>query len=158
MKCNACFASVLFSYKFLESVVRNVRGSNTSPEIIAQIMTVWASNNNMNATARQLGIPEATVRKIVKANKDKEEYTKLCAEKREEFSQKASRIIDKALKRLEDDIELKDDIPVNHLTIVIGTLVDKKLLIEGKPTNRTEVIGSEKLSKLAELAGYERRE
>lgn len=44
------------------------------------------------------------------------------------------------------------------ITVAIGTLTDKKLLIEGKPTNRTELIGGDKLSKLAELAGYERRE
>ena len=138
--------------------MRDVRGQKTPPETIYQIMTVWATNDNVNATAKYLGLPETTVRQVVNANKDKEEFAKLRDEKREEFSDKASRIIDKALARLEEDIESKDDIPVNHLTTVIGTLTDKKLLIEGKPTIRAEMIGSEKLSKLAELAGYERRE
>ena len=40
----------------------------------------------------------------------------------------------------------------------IGVLTDKKLLIDGKPTERTEIVGSDKLNKLAELAGYERRQ
>lgn len=135
------------------------RGKNTSPEMIYEIMTSWAITNNVNETAKQLGIAESTVRKIVKANKDKSEFTKLCEEKKETFSKKADKIIDKALNRLERDIDNKDkDIPVNHLTIVIGTLTDKKLLLEGKPTARTELVGGDKLSKLAELAGYERKQ
>ena len=135
------------------------RGKNTSPEMIYEIMTSWAITNNVNETAKQLGVAESTVRKIVKANRDKSEFAKLCEEKKETFSKKAEKIIDKALNRLERDIDNKDkDIPVNHLTIVIGTLTDKKLLLEGKPTARTELVGGDKLSKLAELAGYERKQ
>lgn len=103
-------------------------------------MTLWAVNGNVNATAKELNLPEATVRKIVKDNKDKEEFTKLCDEKREEFSVKASRIIDKALKRLERDIDDEGkSIPVNHLTTAIGVLTEKRLLIEGKATDNVEV-------------------
>ena len=55
-------------------------------------------------------------------------------------SKKADGIINKALARLERDIENEDkDIPVNHLTTVIGTLTDKKLLLEGKPTENTKI-------------------
>lgn len=135
------------------------RGEKTSPETIHKIMAVWAINNNVNATAKELGLPEATVRKIVKLHKDEEEFTKMCEQKREEFSAKASRIIDKALDRLEKDIDNEfKSIPANHLTTVIGVLTEKKLLIDGKPTERTEVIGGETMNKLAELAGYVRKE
>lgn len=134
------------------------RGKNTPQEVIFRIMTSWAITNNVNETAKQLCIAESTVRKIVKANKDKPEFAKLCEEKRADFSKKADAIINKALDRLERDIDNEDkDIPVNHLTTVIGTLYDKKALADGKPTERTEIVGGERLDKLAEIAGYERR-
>ena len=135
------------------------RGKKTPPETIFAIMASWAVTDNPAETARQLKLPETTVRDIIEANKDKPEFVELRKEKREEFSAKASRIIDKALDRLERDIddELKN-IPTNHLTTVIGVLTEKKLLIDGRPTERTELIGGETINKLAELAGYERKQ
>lgn len=135
------------------------RGKITPPEEIYRIMASWAITNNVNETANQLNIAESTVRKIVKENKNKPEFTKLCEEKREEFSKIADRIIRKATKRLERELDDENkDIPVNHLTTVIGTMYDKKALADGNPTERTEIIGSAKLNKLAELAGYERKQ
>ena len=135
------------------------RGKNTPQEVIFQIMTSWAITNNVNETAKQLGCAESTVRKIVNDNKDKPEFAKLCEEKRNDFSKKADAIINKALDRLERDIDDEDkDIPVNHLTTVIGTLYDKKALADGKPTGITHLVGGDKLDKLAEIAGYERKQ
>ena len=135
------------------------RGKKTSPEMIYKIMTSWAITGNYAETAKKLKIGETTIRKIVKENKDKEEYAELCNEKRKSFSEKAEAIIDKALERLARELEdEKKEIPVNHLTTVIGTMYDKKALADGKPTERTEILGGDKLSKLAELAGYERKQ
>ena len=103
-------------------------------------MTSWAVTDNPAETARQLNLPETSVRQIIDTNKDKPEFVELRAQKRADFSAKASRIIDKALDRLERDID--DDmknIPANHLTTVIGVLTEKKLLIDGKPTDSVEV-------------------
>lgn len=135
------------------------RGKKTTPETIYKIMTSWAVTKNYKETADNLGLAVSTVKKIVDEHITEEKFEKLCNEKEQEFTKKADKIIDKALNRLERDIdnEMKD-IPVNHLTTVIGTLTDKKLLIEGKPTARTEVVGEDKLNKLAELAGYERKQ
>lgn len=47
---------------------------------------------------------------------------------------------------------------MKDITTAIGTLYDKKALADGKPTERTEIVGGDKLSKLAELAGYAKRE
>lgn len=52
-------------------------------------------------------------------------------------------------------LQLQD---IKAITTAIGTLFDKKSLADGKPTERTEIIGGEKLGKLAELAGYAKRE
>lgn len=134
------------------------KGKKTPPKKVYEIMASWATTNNFSETARNLGLPLSTVKKVVDENKDKPEFEELCKQKRSEFSEAASKIITKALKRLERDIDNEDkDIPVNHLTTVIGTLFDKKALADGKPTGRTEIVGGERLNKLAELAGYERK-
>lgn len=73
------------------------RGKKTSPETIYKVMTSWAIHHNNMEVSRELGIPEATVRKIVDMNKDKEEFTKLCDEKKKDFADKATEIIDKGL-------------------------------------------------------------
>lgn len=134
------------------------RGKKLSPEEVYQIMATWAVTNNFKETSRILGVAVSTIKSIVDNNKDKEEFVKLRNEKRADFSEKADRIINKAMDRLERDIgNEKKDIPVNQLTTVIGTLYDKKALADGKPTERTEFVGGEELNKLAELAGYERK-
>lgn len=116
------------------------RGKKTPPEVIYQIMTSWAITKNYKETSRELGIPVTTVKKIVDEHMHEEKFEILCNEKEQEFSQKASRIIDKALDRLERDIDDEDKaIPVNHLTTVIGTLFDKRALADGIATERVTV-------------------
>lgn len=98
------------------------------------------STNNFSETGRQLGIATTTVEKIYKENKEKPEFVKLCNKKKEEFADKASIIIDKALKRLEEALDDKEDkIPVNNLSTVIGTLYDKRALAKGDSTSNTEL-------------------
>ena len=116
------------------------KGKKTDNETIYKIMISVFSTGNFSETARQLNIPVGTVEDIYKRNIDKEEFTKLRKEKTEEFAEKATRLIDKALNRLEkvlDDDEEK--IPVNNLSTVIGTLYDKRNLAEGKATVNTDI-------------------
>lgn len=116
------------------------RGQKTNPELVYKIMTAWATSQNVSEVARICETADSTVRKIVNDNKDKPEFVKLCEEKREEFSAKASRIIDKALDRLERDIDDEGkSIPANHLTTVIGVLTEKRMLVDGKPTDNVSV-------------------
>lgn len=171
------------------------RGKKTPPEVVYQIMTSWVVTNNYKETARDLGLPYMTVKSIVDKNKDKPEFVKLRDEKMNEFSIRASEIIQKGLtllnKRLDRAITSEEDLDLlideifatnkeelsqdekNRLVVkikalqlqdikaivnAIGVLTDKKLLIDGKPTGRTEIVGDDRLSKLAELAGYAKRE
>ncbi len=135
------------------------RGKKTPPEVIYAVMVSWSITDNLSETAEKLNMPVTTVKGIVDKNKDKEEFVKLRNDKKNEFVDKASKIIDKAMNRLEQDIDDEEkNIPVNHLTTVIGTLTDKKLLLEGKPTANVQFdVGDDKLKKLAELAGYVRK-
>ena len=82
------------------------RGKKTDNETIYKIMISMFNTNNFNETSRQLNIPVKTVEKIFKENKDKEEFTKLCIQKKEEFTETATRIINKATNLMEQRIDL----------------------------------------------------
>lgn len=77
------------------------RGKKTPPEVIYKVMTSFAVTNNYMETARELDLPVTTVKSIVDSNKDKPEFVKLRIEKKCEFSEKASEIINKGLILLE---------------------------------------------------------
>lgn len=131
------------------------RGKKTPPETIYNIMATQAVTGNERETARQLGLPPTTVRNIVNKFKDEQEFVQLGAEKREEFSKRAGRVIDKILEAIETKVDTcKADIPLNQLATTLGILSDKKALAEGKPTTAVSIIDSADVDKLAELAGY----
>lgn len=92
------------------------RGKKTPPEVIYRIMTSWAVTNNCKETARDLELPVATVMRIVNANKDKPEFIKLRSEKLNEFSVRASEIIQKGLtlldKRFGRAIESEEELDI----------------------------------------------
>lgn len=103
-------------------------------------MTSWAITKNYSETARALNMSCNTVKDIVEREKDKPEFVKLLEEKQDEFAETATRIINKALKRLEQTIESEDnEIPVNQLTTAIGTLYDKRALAKGESTENTKI-------------------
>lgn len=117
------------------------RGKNTSEEKIIEIMTAYANNpNNIMEVSRTVGMPEPTVRQIIIKNKDKEEYKRLQDNKKKEFADKATEIINLALKKLKETVESSDNIPVNQLTTAIGTLYDKRALSLGEATHNCNII------------------
>ena len=115
------------------------KGKTTDNETVYKIMLSYFVTNNFSETARQLNIPITTVENIYKKNKDKPEFVKLCNEKKDEFSEKATRLIDKALDRLEEVLDDKSEkIPINNLSTTIGTLYDKRALAKGESTENTK--------------------
>lgn len=100
----------------------------------AEVIASYALTNSYNATAKQCGISDKTVKKIIESNP--KEYEK----KKELFSDYCNRLIYKALGKLDKELD-KDDIPINNLTTVIGTLYDKMRLATGESTenNKFEV-------------------
>ena len=116
------------------------KGKKTDNETIYKVMLSVFSTGNYSETARQLNMPVGTVEDIYKRNIETEEFTKLRKEKTEEFAEKATRLIDKALNRLEKALDDdKNNIAVNNLSTVIGTLFDKRNLAEGKSTVNTDI-------------------
>lgn len=136
------------------------KGKKTAPEVIYQVMVSYAITKNNMETSRQLGIPESTVRKIVEDNKDKDEFKKLCEQKQDEFAEKTTRIIDKLLERLENEIYNEDkDIPINHITTAIGTLYDKRALSKGESTQNIGFSSNDiSIDKLASISGFKKDE
>ena len=117
-----------------------MKGKKTDNETIYKVMISMFSTNNFSETARQLKMPITTVEKIYKDNKDKEQFVKLCKQKTDDFVEKANRIIDKAMNRLEQTLDNKEErLAINNLSTVIGTLVDKRNLAEGKATSNTDI-------------------
>ena len=116
------------------------RGKKTDNETIYKIMISMFSTGNFSETARQLDLPITTVETIYKNNIDKEEFVKLRNEKQDEFVDKATKIINKALDRLTDMLEDKEErIAVNNLSTVIGTLYDKRALAKGESTTNASM-------------------
>ena len=135
------------------------RGKKTSPEVIYQVMASYAITNNYNQTAKELGMSYATVKDIVQRNKDDEQFVKLQTEKRDEFADKASVVIDKALNRLVQQLDDEErDIPTHHLSTVIGTMYDKRALAKGEMTQNIGFATNLDINKLAEVAGFKKED
>ena len=116
------------------------RGKKTSLEDVYKVMVGYAGNKNVNDLAKSLGMAESTCRKIILDNQEKPEFVKLCEKKEEEFADKATRIIDKALIRLEKELDNEEkDIHINNLTTAIGTLYDKRALAKGESTENKSI-------------------
>lgn len=112
------------------------RGVKTDNAKVAEIMTSYALTNSYNATAKECGVSDSTVKKVIQEHQ--EEFGKVQERKKEEFVDKASRIIDKAMDKLEKQID-NNEVATNHLTTVIGTLYDKRALAKGETTENNKV-------------------
>ncbi len=117
-----------------------MRGKKTDNETIYKVMVSVFATGNYNETARQLKMPVNTVEDIYKKNIEKEEFVKLRTKKQDEFAERATRIIDKALNRLEESLDDKEEkLAINNLSTVIGTLYDKRALARGDSTENSKL-------------------
>lgn len=115
------------------------KGKKYSDEIKEQAYLMYATCGNYNEVSRQTGVPVTTIKGWVD-KKPPDELDGLRRKKKEEFIDKASDIIDIGLERLRQDLLDKEkQIPVNHLTTVIGTMYDKRALAKGESTGNTQI-------------------
>ena len=129
------------------------KGKKTDNETIYKIMISMFSTNNFNETARQLKLPVSTVEKIFKDNKDKEEFEKLWIEKRDEFVDKASKIIDLGAELLERRLQMALD-NQDELDIIIDeiwSMENSKDINETKKKTIINKIGKMQLNNLSEI-------
>ena len=139
------------------------KGKKTDNETIYKIMVSMFSTNNFHETARQLNMAESTVEKVYKNNKDKEEFVQLCAYKKEEFAEKATRIIDKATTLLERRIDtaLEQQNELDKMLDDVMDLEDKDANYKRKKAlaNKIDALQLNKLSELTTAVGtlYDKR-
>ena len=112
------------------------RGVKIDNQKIQEVMASYALTNSYNATAKDCGVSDKSVKKII--NEHSEEFSKISEQKKEEFVEYADKLINKAMNKLDKALE-RDDIPVNNLTTVIGTLYDKRALAKGEMTSNTSI-------------------
>lgn len=112
------------------------RGVKIDNKKIQEVMASYALTNSYNATAKECGVSDKSVKKII--NEHSEEFSKISEQKKEEFVEYADKLINKAMNKLDKALE-RDDIPVNNLTTVIGTLYDKRALAKGEMTSNTSI-------------------
>ena len=121
---------------------------------IYNIIASYEITGNFGVTAKELGFPEISVRDIYYRNYEKDEFIEFRQKKRAEFNAKASKIIDKALNRLDIELDGEKPIPVNSLSIVIGTLHDKinnvgsEIKVVGTPDIEVKVVDNSNLEKV----------
>lgn len=121
---------------------------------IYNIIASYETTGNFGVTAKELGFPEISVRDIYYRNYEKDEFIEFRQKKRAEFNAKASKIIDKALNRLDIELDGEKPIPVNSLSTVIGTLHDKinnvgsEIKVVGTPDIEVKVIDNSNLEKV----------
>lgn len=109
------------------------RGKKTDNETIYKVMLSVFSTGNYSETARQLNMPQKTVEDIYKKNIEKEEFAKLHEQKKDEFVETASRIINKATnlleRRLDTALENQDE---------LDEIIDQVWQMDKKDYNETQ--------------------
>lgn len=97
---------------------------------IMNIMCKYFDTRSYSETSRELKYPINSVRYIVEKHIKEDEFVKIRQEKESQFVEKANHLIFKAMNRLDKELEEQEHIPVNQLTTAIGTLQDKKAIIQ----------------------------
>lgn len=126
------------------------RGVKTDEQMIANIMTSYALTNSYNATAKELGISDTTVKTIIE--KHKEEFGKVKEQKKEEFSTKANIIIDKQLELLNRRVDnaLINEDELDEIIMMVWEQ-DKKELNETQKKAIVNKISKMQLHSLSEI-------
>ena len=133
-----------------------MKGIKVDNKLAAKIIANYALTNNYSKTGKELGVCNNTVKRVInrKNKEDPEMVSKIVKDKKDTFIEDATRIMSKAMKRLENELDSPTTIiPTNNLSTVIGTLYDKRALAKGESTSNTNgtisVVMSDELKELS---------
>lgn len=132
-----------------------------------EAVTIYAATGRFTTVAELTGVPETTIRQWRKQPWFQELLLEIRSENNEKIDAKFTEIIEGALEQLADRVAngdhvvLRDGtvvrrpIPAKDLSLVAAINVDKRQLLRGEPTSRSEQIGNDtkpldRLEKLAE--------
>lgn len=106
------------------------KGVKVDNQIIANVIASYALTNSYNKTAKETGVCANTVKKIILKQKSEnsENFAKVCELKKEEFQDKANRIINKAMILLERkyDTALNNQNEIEEMINIVFNSNDKK--------------------------------
>lgn len=108
-------------------------GVKTPTKKKMEVIKSYVETDSFNATAKETGVNPKTCKKIV------EENPKEYIDEKEKFIATTTRLINKALGKLDEGLD-RDDIPINNITTAIGTLYDKRALAKGESTSNENII------------------
>lgn len=122
------------------------RGVKIDSKKVAEVIASYALTNSYNKTAKECKISDKTVKKIIENNP--KEYEK----KKELFSERADRIINKSLDLIEERIDTAKE-NQNELEEIIQMVlnIDKKELNETQKKSIVNKISKMQLNSLSEL-------
>lgn len=108
-------------------------GVKTPTKKKVEVIKSYVETDSFNATAKETGVNPKTCKKIV------EENPKEYMDEKEKFIETTTRLINKALGKLDEGLD-RDDIPINNITTAIGTLYDKRALAKGESTSNENIV------------------
>lgn len=104
------------------------KGQKTEYEQLVLVMSDFFITRSYTATANNLNMPVSTIKTLVDAHINDEEFVELRKKKEEEFVDRANHLIFKSMHIMDKELETMKNIPINQLTTAIGTLYDKKMM------------------------------
>ena len=108
-------------------------GVKTPTKKKIEVIKSYVQTDSFNATAKETGVNPKTCKKIV------EENPKEYIDEKEQFIATTTRLINKALNKLDEGLD-RDNIPINNISTTIGTLYDKRALAKGESTNNDSIV------------------
>lgn len=147
----------------VEGKVKGRRDRYTDKEKLNAVCT-YAVTGNSRRCAEIVKIPEATIRAWKGTEWWAEAMARVVAEKDETLTVELSALVDKAVQQVNDRLDngnyiydtkrgqmIRKPIDAKELAIVTAIAIDKRQLIRGEPTSRTESISqNERLKSLQE--------
>ena len=108
-------------------------GVKTPTEKKIEVIKSYVETDSFNATAKETGVNPKTCKRIV------EENPKEYIEEKERFIETTTRLINKALGKLDEKLD-DDNNSLSNITTAIGTLYDKRALAKGESTNNDSIV------------------
>lgn len=108
-------------------------GVKTPTKKKIEVIKSYVETDSFNATAKQTGVNPKTCKRIV------EENPKEYIDEKEKFIETTTRLINKALGKLDEKLD-EDNNSLSNITTAIGTLYDKRALAKGESTSNENIV------------------
>ena len=126
------------------------QGQKRTPQEIADVLTTYAITDSLSETSRRTGVPVTTCKDIVDKHRGTEDFEKLRNEKREQFSERANRIVFKGLTLLERRYDKALD-KEDEIDLLLETVFNSEDLSDKSKQDIAKKLSKLELNTLSEL-------